>query len=98
MLNFGPVKILFTAIAALLILGPKRIPDAVKGVTRAMGELRKASKAVTEELKSGLDLDDEAGPAALPAPGGSPTGKAKGSPKGPRALPPPEERRPGPRA
>ena len=96
MLNFGPVKILFTAIAALLILGPKRIPDAVKGVTRAVVELRRASKSVTEELKSGLDLDDEPGhPVADARPGG---GKAKGTPKGPRALPSAEERRPGPRA
>ncbi|HEU5001340.1 MAG TPA: twin-arginine translocase TatA/TatE family subunit [Actinomycetota bacterium] len=91
MLNFGPIKILFTAVAALLILGPKKIPDAVKGVTRALGELRKASKSVTEELKSGLELDDEAS-------AGPPPVKTKASPKGPRALPPAEERRPGPRA
>lgn len=90
MLNFGPVKLLFTAIAALLILGPKKIPDAVKGLSRAVGELRKASKQVTEELKSGLDIDEDDAAA--------PVTKTRGTPRGPRALPPPEELRPGPRA
>ena len=39
MMNFGPIKLLFTAVAALLILGPKRLPAAVRSVARALGAL-----------------------------------------------------------
>jgi sec-independent protein translocase protein TatB len=59
MMNFGPIKLLFTAVAALLILGPKRLPGAVRSLGKALGELKKASAEVTQELKSGLDLEPE---------------------------------------
>jgi TatA/E family protein of Tat protein translocase len=88
MMNFGPVKLLFTAVAALLILGPKRLPAAVRSLGRALGELKKASAEVTEELKAGLDPDPES-PRAAPAP--TPT-RAASTP-----IPPDEELRPGPR-
>ncbi len=85
MMNFGPIKLLFTAVAALLILGPKRLPSAVRAVGKAIGELKKASAEVTEELKSGLGAGDD----------------APRAPERPHALPatpdPPEELRPGPR-
>jgi len=88
MMNFGPIKLLFTAVAALLILGPKRLPAAVRSLGRALGELRRASTEVTEELKSGLDAAPES---SLVAP----------VPQAPRAAasetPPEEELRPGPR-
>jgi Tat protein translocase TatB subunit len=58
MMNFGPIKLLFTAVAALLILGPKRLPSAVRAVGKAIGELKKASAEVTEELRSGLGTDE----------------------------------------
>ena len=92
MMNYGPIKLLFTAVAALLILGPKRLPAAVRSLGKALGELKKASAEVTEELKAGLD-PDLASPRAAPPPG--PTHQA------PRVAPPPtppdEELRPGPR-
>jgi Sec-independent protein translocase protein TatA len=88
MMNFGPVKLLFTAVAALLILGPKRLPSALRSLTRALRELRKASAEVTEELKSGLDVAAE-------------SSRAAPVPQAPRApatqTPSEEELRPGPR-
>jgi len=82
MMNFGPVKLIFTAVAALLILGPKRLPGAVRAAARALGELRRASSEVSQELRSGLE---ESGPEA------DPDEKLR------RVPPPPEELRPGPR-
>jgi len=98
MMNFGPIKLLFTAVAALLILGPKRLPAAVRSLGRALGELRRASTEVTEELKAGFDLgpeDPRVGPApTLPGPRAvfPPTSTPPSS-----ASPPEEELRPGPR-
>jgi Sec-independent protein translocase protein TatA len=87
-MNFGPIKLLFTAVAALLILGPKRLPAALRSLVRALGELRKASAEVTEELKSGLDVAPE-------------SSRVAPVPQAPRAAateaPPEEELRPGPR-
>ena len=82
MMNFGPVKLIFTAVAALLILGPKRLPGAVRAAARALGELRRASSEVSQELRSGLE---ESGLEAEP------------DEKLRRLPPPPEELRPGPR-
>ena len=91
-MNFGPIKLLFTAVAALLILGPKRLPAALRSFARALGELKRASAEVTEELKSGLEAAPESSWVA-PVPGPMP--------QAPRAAatetPPEEELRPGPR-
>ena len=97
-MNFGPIKLLFTAVAALLILGPKRLPAAVRSLGRALGELRRASTEVTEELKAGFDLtpeDPRVGPApTLPGPRAVfPPISMPPSPAGP----PEEDLRPGPR-
>jgi Sec-independent protein translocase protein TatA len=102
MMNFGPIKLLFTAVAALLILGPKRLPAAVRSLGRALGELRRASTEVTEELKAGFDLgpeDPRGGPApTLPGPRAvfPPTSPPTSTPPS-SAGPPEEELRPGPR-
>ena len=85
MMNFGPIKLLFTAVAALLILGPKRLPGAVRSLVKALGELKKASSEVTAQLKSGLDLEPEK-PRVAPAPATAPA-----------PAPPEEDLRPGPR-
>lgn len=87
MMNFGPIKLLFTAVAALLILGPKRLPGALRSVGKALGELKKASAEVSEELRSGLDLEADQPHAAQTR---APVAKAL-------PTPPDEELRPGPR-
>ncbi|MEA2502987.1 MAG: hypothetical protein QOG36_30 [Actinomycetota bacterium] len=92
-MNFGPIKLLFTAVAALLILGPKRLPAAIRSFARAIGELKKASAEVTEELKSGLEGEPESSWLA-PAP----TSRLPQAPRAAATEPPPEEElRPGPR-
>jgi Sec-independent protein translocase protein TatA len=84
MMNFGPIKLLFTAVMALLILGPKRIPGAVRSLGKALGELKRASAQVSEELKASLDAEGAGGAGGTDA-------------KPHIAPPPPEELRPGPR-
>jgi Sec-independent protein translocase protein TatA len=105
-MNFGPIKLLFTAVAALLILGPKRLPAALRSFARALGELKKASAEVTEELRSGLDAGSDSSwiaPAPISAPTSAPLSASLPAslPDAPRAaateIPPEEELRPGPR-
>ena len=101
-MNFGPIKLLFTAVAALLILGPKRLPAALRSFARAIGELKKASAEVTEELKSGLEAEPESSwleaepESSWLAP--APTSRLPQVPGAAASEPPPEEElRPGPR-
>ncbi len=49
-----PEMILILAIA-LIVIGPKKLPDLAKSLGRALGEFRKA----TSDLKNSFDLDDD---------------------------------------
>lgn len=49
-----PEMILILAIA-LIVLGPKRLPDLAKSLGRAMREFKKA----TSEFKESIEIDDE---------------------------------------
>ncbi|HUV50953.1 MAG TPA: twin-arginine translocase TatA/TatE family subunit [Anaerolineae bacterium] len=49
-----PEMILILAIA-LIVLGPKKLPDLAKSLGRAMREFKKA----TTELKESIDVDNE---------------------------------------
>lgn len=82
MMNFGPIKLLFTAVAALLILGPRRLPSALRSLSRAVATIRKAGSQVTEELRTSFDAEPE------PASGPRPVTPVRTDP---------EELRPGPR-
>lgn len=53
---FGPLgvpELLFIFVLALLIFGPRKLPEIGRTIGRAMGELRRA----TSDLKGSLDAD-----------------------------------------
>ena len=49
-----PEMILILAIA-LIVIGPKKLPDLAKSIGRAMGEFKKA----TNDLKESFDVDED---------------------------------------
>ena len=49
-----PELILILAIA-LIVIGPKKLPDIAKALGRAMGEFKKAAS----DLKKSIEIDDE---------------------------------------
>jgi TatA/E family protein of Tat protein translocase len=49
-----PEMILILAIA-LIVIGPKKLPDLAKSLGRAMNEFKKA----TREIKDSMDIDDD---------------------------------------
>jgi sec-independent protein translocase protein TatB len=63
---FSPEKILLIAAVALLFLGPKRLPQIGRSVGRWLGDLRRASGDMADELKEGLA--EPPAPAAPPVP------------------------------
>jgi Tat protein translocase TatB subunit len=55
MFGIGMPEFIFIAVVALIVLGPKKLPDLAKSMGRAVREFRKA----TSELKETFQVDSE---------------------------------------
>jgi Tat protein translocase TatB subunit len=55
MFGIGMPELILIAVVALIVLGPKRLPDLAKSMGRAVREFKKA----TSELKETLQVDSE---------------------------------------
>jgi TatA/E family protein of Tat protein translocase len=53
--NIGPPEFILILLVALLVVGPKRLPDVGKTIGRSLREFRKAQ----DDLKNSFNLDDE---------------------------------------
>ena len=62
--NLGPMEIMVVLMVALVVLGPKRLPEAGRQVGRAVAEVRRWSQTMQAEVKAVLDDDLEAPPPA----------------------------------
>jgi sec-independent protein translocase protein TatA len=58
--NVGPMELIIVLVIALLVLGPKRLPEAGRSIGRGIREFR--------ESVAGRDDDDEDDVAAVDAP------------------------------
>jgi sec-independent protein translocase protein TatA len=56
-MNLGPAEILVVLVVALMVFGPKKLPEVVRQVGSAMRELRKMQDAVKSELDGVLHPD-----------------------------------------
>ena len=67
--QLGPAEVLVILVVALLVFGPKRLPDVGRQVGRGLRELRKVQDTVRDEINSVLHHDDdEPSYAAAPPP------------------------------
>nr|MBC7245016.1 twin-arginine translocase subunit TatB [Chloroflexota bacterium] len=58
--NIGPMELLFILILALLIFGPRRLPQIARDIGRAIAEFRKASEELTTELRKEIESTEAA--------------------------------------
>lgn len=66
MLNVGPAEVLIILVVALLVLGPKKLPEAARQIGKAMSEFRRVTSGLQDEVRHVLDDHVEATPAAQP--------------------------------
>lgn len=55
MFNVQGSEIIIILVLALIVLGPERLPDAIRRFTKAYGEFKKMSNGFQSELRNALD-------------------------------------------
>ena len=70
--SLGPAEILVILVVALIVLGPKRLPEAGRQVGKAIAEVRKWSQSFQDEIKSVVDIDSTRPTYTQPQPGYDP--------------------------
>jgi len=57
MLGLSLPEILFLAILALVVIGPKQLPEVARTIGRVLNELRRASTSLTEEIRQHVKIE-----------------------------------------
>jgi len=60
MFGIGMQELLVIAVVALLIVGPKKLPDLAKTLGRSLSEFRKTADDLTDDLKGAVKTGDDA--------------------------------------
>ena len=66
MFNIGPMELIVILLVALVIVGPKRLPEVGRSIGKSMRELRRATDEVRYSFET--SLDDEPPEQARPSP------------------------------
>tara|TARA_B100000315_G_C14100596_1_gene373538 strand:- start:206 stop:466 length:261 start_codon:yes stop_codon:yes gene_type:complete len=65
MFGIGTTELVIILVIALLVLGPRKLPELARSLGRGLAEFRKATSGVTEEIDNArIMLEEEARQAA----------------------------------
>lgn len=87
MFNVGGGEILVILLVALVVLGPDKLPGAMRSVGNMVGEVRKLSNGFQAEVRSAMYSDDRPSTQS-PTPGSDATPESSD----PTELPPADDR------
>jgi Tat protein translocase TatB subunit len=59
MFGIGMQELIIIAIIALIVVGPKKLPDLAKTLGKGFSEFRKATDGITDDLKQTLQDENE---------------------------------------
>src|SRR6266508_2798015 len=82
MLNIGPLELMVILVIALLVVGPRRLPEVGRSIGRGIREFRKAQDEVQKTIQSALN---EPAPTARPVPRADAAPRPPIGPKGRRS-------------
>ena len=61
--GIGAPEILMVAVIALIVFGPRRLPEIARSIGKGFAEFKRQASEVRAEFESGLDADDgDSGP------------------------------------
>lgn len=89
--SLGIPELLFILVLALLIFGPKRLPEVGRTLGRALGEFRRATSDLKRSVEVEMSLDDEERPSRRGGPRGSVASRGAAPPVPEPGLAPPPE-------
>ncbi len=59
MFGLQPIHIVLIVLVAILIFGPKKLPEFGKNLGKSIREFKQASKEMSEDFKSAVESKDE---------------------------------------
>ncbi len=59
MFGLGITEIIFLAVLALIVIGPKQLPEMARTIGRFLNELKRSTDALKDDIKIKVDLDLE---------------------------------------
>jgi sec-independent protein translocase protein TatA len=80
--NVGPAELMIIFILALLVLGPKKLPEVSRQLGKGIREFRRVSDEVRGEVEHAMTLDDDTESEIVSVPEQSPNGNASASANG----------------
>ena len=67
MFNVGPTELMIIHVLALIVFGPKKLPEMGKSIGKGLSEFRKAQADIKREIREGMNET----PSSATAPAGS---------------------------
>jgi sec-independent protein translocase protein TatB len=96
MFNIGPLELIVILLVALLVVGPKRLPEMSRTIGKSLRELRRTTEDMRRSIEFDVDDDDEDDEPPSPVPPlEEPEEPEPGSALPEPTTPPEEPRRPG---
>lgn len=94
MFGIGPGELAVIAGVALLVVGPKKLPELARAFGKSISEFKKGTREMTDSVKRELDAADEAARAEAAAAQPSAAAQPKDQPSegAPGGATPPETR------
>ncbi|HKZ75100.1 MAG TPA: twin-arginine translocase TatA/TatE family subunit [Actinomycetota bacterium] len=89
MFNIGPLELMVILVIALLVVGPKRLPEVGRSIGRGLREFRKAQDEVQRSIRLSLDEEPPSAPmkgTAAPAKRGEDASGASPPKRGEEAI------------
>ena len=68
MFGIGTPELLVILIVALIVLGPKRLPEVARALGKGLAELRKATSGLSDELQNARIMLEREAQAEIPKP------------------------------